>query len=301
MTGPAARIAAQAKLNLYLRVLNREESGYHTIETIFHRIEHADELRVAVEDDRQRTLDVTGDGDFGPVTSNLAYRAAVAYQDAAGWPRGFTIELEKNIPAGAGLGGGSADAAAVLRAFDSLSRAPLGQRRLLSIAAALGADIPFLMSGEVMALAWGRGERMLALPHLPPRDVLLVVPGFQVATVDAYAWLDEDRSRLGGTGEYETADLLLATEQVLADWHQLAHLSRNSFFNRVAARHPEIRTLREQLKKTDAFLCGMTGSGSTLFGVYEKPVDANAMTAFEGAETIATRTSTQVVQPIRIG
>jgi 4-diphosphocytidyl-2-C-methyl-D-erythritol kinase len=300
MSGPAARIAAQAKLNLYLRVLNREESGYHTIETVFHRIEHADELLVAVEDHRQRTLDVVG-GDLGPVTSNLAYRAAVAYQDAAGWPRGFTIELEKNIPVGAGLGGGSADAAAVLRALDSLSRAPLGQRRLLSIAAALGADIPFLMSGEVMALAWGRGERMLALPHLPERDVLLVVPKFRVATIDAYAWLDKDRSRLGGTGEYETADLLLATEQMLADWHDLANLSRNSFLNPVAARHPNLRPLLEQLKKADAFLCGMSGSGSTLFGIFEKPIGSAATPKFEGAETIATRTSRQVVQPIRIG
>lgn len=300
MSGPAARISAQAKLNLYLRVLNREESGYHTIETIFHRIDCADELMVLVQHERQRTLDVVG-GDLGPVTSNLAYRAAVAYQETAAWPSGFTIELEKQIPSGAGLGGGSADAAAVLRTLDSLARTPLGERRLLSIAAALGADIPFLVSGEVMALAWGHGERMLALPPLPQRDVLLVIPEFQVATADAYAWLDKDRLALGGTGEYETADLLLATEQVLADWHALAHLSRNSFLNPVAARHPQIRTLLEQLKKTDPFLCGMSGSGSTLFGVYERPPDAGAMSAFEGAATTATRTSTQVVQPIRIG
>jgi 4-diphosphocytidyl-2-C-methyl-D-erythritol kinase len=300
LSGPQARISAQAKLNLYLRVLNREESGYHTIETIFHRIDYADELMVLVEDERQRTLDVVG-GDFGPVTSNLAYRAAVAYQESAGWPRGFTIKLEKQIPSGAGLGGGSADAAAVLRALDSLARAPLGERRLLSIAAALGADIPFLVSREVMALAWGHGERMLALPPLPQRDVLLVIPEFRVATADAYAWLDKDRAALGGTGEYETADLLLATEQVFADWHALAQLSRNSFLNPVAARHPQIRTLFDQLKTTDPFLCGMSGSGSTLFGVYERPPDAGAMTAFEGAATTATRTSTQVVQPIRIG
>ena len=257
MSGPAAQISAQAKLNLYLRVLNREESGYHTIETIFHRIDHADELLVVVEENSQQTLDVVG-GDFGPVTSNLAYRAAVAYQELAGWPRGFTIELEKQIPSGGGLGGGSADAAAVLRALDSLSRAPLGERRLLSIAAALGADIPFLMSNEVMALAWGRGERMLALSPLPERDVLLVIPEFPVATADAYGWLDKDRSRIGGTGEYETADLLLATEKVLADWQELARLSRNSFLNPVAARHPEIRSLLDQVKKTDAFLSGMT-------------------------------------------
>jgi 4-diphosphocytidyl-2-C-methyl-D-erythritol kinase len=300
VSGPAARISAQAKLNLYLRVLNREESGYHTIETIFHRIDHADELLVTVKSDRQRTLDVEG-GDFGPLASNLAYRAAVAYQETAGWPRGFAIELEKRIPAGAGLAGGSADAAAVLRALDSLSRAPLGQRRLLSIAAALGADIPFLMSGEVMALAWGRGERMLALPPLPRRDVLLVMPDFQVETVKAYGWLDDDRSALGGTGEYETAELLLATEKVLADWDALAHLSRNSFLNPVAARHPEVRSLLDQLKKTDAMLCGMTGSGATLFGVFAKPLDWDAIPAFEGAHTIATCTSTQVVQPHRIG
>jgi 4-diphosphocytidyl-2-C-methyl-D-erythritol kinase len=300
LSGPQARISAQAKLNLYLRVLSREESGYHTIETIFHRIDYADELMVLVEDKRQRTLDVVG-GDFGPVTSNLAYRAAVAYQESAGWPRGFTIKLEKQIPSGAGLGGGSADAAAVLRALDSLARAPLGERRLLSIAAALGADIPFLVSREVMALAWGHGERMLALPPLPQRDVLLVIPEFRVATADAYAWLDKHRAALGGTGEYETADLLLATEQVFADWHALAQLSRNSFLNPVAARHPQIRTLLDQLKTTDPFLCGMSGSGSTLFGVYERPPDAGAMTAFEGAATTATRTSTQVVQPIRIG
>jgi 4-diphosphocytidyl-2-C-methyl-D-erythritol kinase len=170
----------------------------------------------------------------------------------------------------------------------------------LSIAAALGADIPFLVSRDVMALAWGHGERMLALRPLPQRDVLLVTPEVQVATAEAYAWLDKDRSALGGPGEYETADLL-ATEQVLADWHALAHLSRNSFLSPVAARHPQIRTLLDQLKKTEPFLCGMSGSGSTLFGVYERPFDAGATTAFEGAATTATRTSTQVVQPIRIG
>ncbi len=300
MSGPAARISAQAKINLYLRVLNREESGYHTIETVFHRIDHADELLVVVEDERQRTLDVVG-GDFGPITSNLAYLAAVAYQESAGWPRGFTIELEKLIPTGAGLGGGSADAAAVLQTLDSLSRKPLGERKLLSIAAALGADIPFLASRQVMALAWGHGERMLALPPLPERDVLLVVPHLPVATVDAYAWLDEVRSAHGGTGEYETADLLLATETDLADWNALARLSRNSFLNPVADRYPQIRTLLEQLQKTDAFLCGMSGSGSTLFGIYEKPLDTDAKAEFEGAATIRTRTSSQVVQPIRIG
>jgi 4-diphosphocytidyl-2-C-methyl-D-erythritol kinase len=300
MSGPAARILAQAKVNLYLRVLTREESGYHSIETVLHRIDHADELTIHAEQARRRTIDVEG-ADVGPRHMNLAYRAAVAYQDRTGWPTGFTIELVKRIPAGGGLGGGSADAAAVLRTLDSLARNPLGDKKLLSIAAALGADVTFLMSGEVMALAWGHGERMLALPPLPQRDVLLVIPRFPVLTADAYAWLDEDREASGGTGEYETADLLLTSEHVLGSWHALANLSRNSFAKSVAARHPEIHHLLEGLKKTRPLLSSMSGSGSALFGVYDALPTGADLALFAGATTVPTRTSIEVVQPIRIG
>jgi 4-diphosphocytidyl-2-C-methyl-D-erythritol kinase len=146
---------------------------------IFHRVELADEIAVHAEDDRLRAIDVQ-EGDAGPAEENLAYRAAVAYQEEASWPRGFTIELDKKIPIGAGLGGGSADAGAVLRALDSISRKPLGEKKLRAIAASLGSDVPFLVSREPMALAWGRGERMLGLSALPQRDVLLVIPDFSV-------------------------------------------------------------------------------------------------------------------------
>src|SRR5215210_4269971 len=108
MSGPAARVHAQAKVNLHLRVLSKEESGFHSIETIYHRIELADELAIRIEADGRRVLDVQG-ADLGPAESNLAYRAALAYADACGWPPGFSIELDKKIPAGAGLGGGSSD------------------------------------------------------------------------------------------------------------------------------------------------------------------------------------------------
>src|SRR5260221_2214297 len=125
MTGPAARIQAQAKLNLYLRILTREESGYHSIETIFHRVELADEVVLHVEEHELRTIDVQG-AEVGPAESNLAWRAAVAYHEQAGWPRGFTIELDTKIPVWAGLGGGSAEARAVLRILDSLTLNPRG-------------------------------------------------------------------------------------------------------------------------------------------------------------------------------
>src|SRR5260221_444050 len=217
MTGPAARIQAQAKLNLYLRILTREQSGYRSIETIFHRVELADEVVLRVEDDELRTIDVQG-ADVGPAESNLAWRAAVAYQEEAGWARGVTIQLGKKITLPPGIRGGKADARAGLRILDSLARTPLGQRKLLAIAASLGTDVPFLVSREVMALAWGRGEHMLGLSPLPQRDVLLVTPDFHVDTQEGYDWIDADRKADGDPMRYSASDLLLITEQMLTSW-----------------------------------------------------------------------------------
>ncbi|HLE55847.1 MAG TPA: 4-(cytidine 5'-diphospho)-2-C-methyl-D-erythritol kinase [Rhodothermia bacterium] len=300
MSGPAARIHAQAKLNLHLRILTREESGFHSLETIYHRIEHSDELRICVESDRRKVIDVQG-ADLGAAESNLAYSAALTYQENCGWPSGFTIELDKRIPAGAGLGGGSADAAAVLRALDSLNRQPLGEKRLIMIAASLGADIPFLVSREVMALAWGRGERMLGLTPLPQRDVLLVTPDFEVSTADAYSWLDADRPSDGEMSEHSASDLLLISDEMLASWESVAKLNRNDFIAPVADRHPEIRAHLENLKETGSFLCSMTGSGSTLFGLYEALPEPPALKVFDSATLTPTRTAMSVVQPVRIG
>src|SRR5438045_8840311 len=98
MSGPAARIQAQAKLNLYLRILTREQSGYHSIETIFHRVELADEVVLHVEEDELRTIDVQG-AEVGPAESNLAWRTALAYQNQAGWRRRSSNALERTSPA----------------------------------------------------------------------------------------------------------------------------------------------------------------------------------------------------------
>lgn len=299
MSGPAARISAQAKLNLYLRVLTREESGYHSIETIYHRIELADDVTVYAEDDRIRAMDVQG-ADLGPVESNLAYIAALAYQEEAEWPRGFTIELDKRIPVGAGLGGGSADAAAVLRLLDSIARKPLGYKKLLMIAASLGADVPFLVSREPMALAWGHGERMLGLSNLPQRDVVLVKPSFEIATPEAYSWLDEIIPKEDDPSRYSASDLLLITEEMLSNWESVARLNRNDFIGPVADRYPEIRTLIDAFKGTGSFLCSMTGSGSTVFGVYDALPAETVLDTFEEATIIPTRTADKIVQPTRI-
>src|SRR6476620_6036955 len=169
---PAARVAAWATLNLALRLLARAASGFHDLETLFCRIALADDVIVRVGEGSERSLSCTGDalpeGGLGAPEANLAWRAAEAYAAFDNWPRGFAIEIEKRIPVGGGLGGGSADAGAVLRALDALSPSPLGFR-LAELGAELGSDVPFLTLESPYALAWSRGERLMPLPTLPWR------------------------------------------------------------------------------------------------------------------------------------
>jgi 4-diphosphocytidyl-2-C-methyl-D-erythritol kinase len=304
VTRVAARIAAQAKLNLHLRVLAREESGYHSIETIFHRIDLADDVLVEITDG-ERTIDVEGAG-TGPAESNLAFRAATAYAVIAGWPKGFRISLTKKIPVGAGLGGGSADAAGVLRILDSLSPQPLGEIALMTIGARLGADIPFLCNGAVMGFAWGHGERMMPFPPLPRADILLMTPDFGVATSDAYRWLDEDRaagkaaSASGRDDATQPAPLLIDPWE-LSTWEGISKFARNDFEPVVAARHPELASYLDRLRNSRATFAQMTGSGSTIFGVLDSPPNYAKVPEEHLQRVTTTKTSIDVVPPQRVG
>ena len=268
-----ARVAAQAKINLLLRVLAREATGYHAIETVFLRLALADDVVVRVGDDvRGRTLDCKGDavpaGGLGAVETNLAFRAASAYADATGWPKGFALEITKQIPVGAGLGGGSADAGGVLRALDALSPNPLG-RRLIEIAPSLGADVAFMTIDSPMAIAWARGERLFPLPALARRPVVVVIPSFRVSTKDAYGWLSHDR------GAYEPRGALLQPTE-LDTWESIAAIAMNDFEPVVARRHPAIGAYVEALRATGALPAMMSGSGSAVFGVFAEPQQALA-------------------------
>lgn len=296
----AASVAAQAKINLYLRVLAREASGYHQIETLFARLDLADRVVVRVRDDGHRALDCAGPAmpavGLGPAESNLAYRAALAYADAAGWPMGFEIAVEKHIPTGGGLGGGSADAGAVLRTLNTLNPVPLPQQRLFALASALGADVPFMTAEAPLALAWGRGERMMAFPALPARDVALLVPGFGVPTADAYGWLAERRAaeQEGGSGARGPAPRMLFPHQFVA-WEPVYRLAANDFEPVVLARHPALAAARDALAAAGARIALMSGSGSTLFGVFDRAPDVAALERAGGCAIRLTRTAERVV------
>jgi 4-diphosphocytidyl-2-C-methyl-D-erythritol kinase len=285
----SASVVAQAKINLLLRVLAREATGYHSIETIFLRLELGDDVRVRIAN--RRSIDSTGPAmpahGLGPVERNLAYRAAVAYADATGWPNGFSVEVVKRIPAGGGLGGGSADAGAVLRALDAMSPAPLGAR-LIELATALGADVPFMSIESPMALAWGRGERMLPMHPLDPRPVALVVPPFAVGTADAYGWLSADRGRY-------VAEARVIAPDAFATWESAAASAANDFEPVVAKRHPEISAYVESLREAGGFLAMMSGSGSTVFAVFDAAPDASTLRTV-GAPVTVTRTAATVAR-----
>ena len=264
-----ARVAAQAKINLLLRVLAREQSGYHGLETVFLRLDLADQVAVHVGDGvHGRTLDCSGEavspGALGPTEQNLAYRAACLYAEETGWPAGFGIELSKHIPIGGGLGGGSADAGAVLRALDALAPSPLADR-LVELAGRLGADVPFMTIDSPMALGWGRGDRLLPIRVLTKRPVVLVFPPFAVSTKDAYGWLAHDR------GSYVPSAAVLDPSQ-LDTWEGIARIAANDFEPVVSRRHPAIATYVAALRGAGALPAMMSGSGSAVFGVF---ADAN--------------------------
>jgi 4-diphosphocytidyl-2-C-methyl-D-erythritol kinase len=186
----AITLPAYAKLNLYLEMLGRRPDGFHELETVFQTIDLHDDVRVALEPGEGITLHCD-DAALPCDATNLAWRAAAAYRAANPVSGCIALGLTKRIPAGAGLGGGSADAAAVLVALDSLAPHRLGATRLESIAATLGSDISFLVRGGT-AHASGRGEVLTALPDAPPLELTLLMPdGAHCATPAVYKALTD--------------------------------------------------------------------------------------------------------------
>lgn len=277
----AARVAAQAKVNLFLNVGPRDASGYHDLLTCFRRTDLADEILVRVGGS-VRTLDCSGPrmppGGLGPAEKNLAYRAAIEYASRAGWPTGFAIRVTKNIPVGGGLGGGSADAGAVLRALNALAPQPMSAAELWSVACELGSDVPFLASESVIASGRGRGTQLSdPVTAAEAEQLVIVVPPFSIATADAYRWLDEDRERLGWKeGPLTASDV-------------------NDFEASVERRHPDLRQVRERLLASGARLARLAGSGSCVFGLFADNSPAELDLGIE-AEIIRATTSARVVQ-----
>ena len=290
MSGPAPdRVQAQAhaKVNLLLRILARESSGFHQIETAFQLLELADDLEVT-RTAGGVTLDVHGT-DLGPAEDNLAVRAAQLVLDATGRKFGVAIALTKHIPVRAGLGGGSSDAAAVLHAVNALAARTVPRHELLHLGTRLGADVAFFASGAATALAWGRGERLFRLTAPPAAPALVAVPVVGVATPEAYRWWDEMHPEPSARGP------VVLDADALGTWGSIGRLGGNDFEVPVFSRHPTLRDLFEQLAATGPLWVRLCGSGAAVAAIYRSARDrddaAQALNA-KLAQPIATTTRT---------
>lgn len=261
------RRSARAKVNLRLKVFGREEGGYHSLETLLLRLDLADSLSLTTEPGGIR-LEVGGEERDGVPTAeaNLCWRAAELFYAAAGNRPAVSIRLEKRIPPGSGLGGGSADAAGTLHGLNELHGCPLSSPALLEIASELGSDVPFCLSGAPFALGWERGRRLLPLAPPPPRPVLVIVPCFAIPTAEAYGWLGEERA--AGSRPRDAATLLPPPGR-LSDWTELARLAENDFEDPVFQRHPELAGGKIALVAAGARIGLLCGSGSAVFAVFD--------------------------------
>jgi 4-diphosphocytidyl-2-C-methyl-D-erythritol kinase len=257
-----ASAPAPAKVNLFLHVLAREESGYHGLESLFCALSLADTVTVRRGGPGVRLV-VEGGVDTGPPERNLAMRAAEAFHGRTGVPAAVDVELVKRIPAQAGMGGGSSDAAAVLRALNALHGEPLDRAALLQLAIELGSDVPFFLCGSALALGWSRGERLLPLPPLPARPVLIAHPGVAMPTPDAFRVIAERRG-----GGYTPRARALSLDR-LDSWDAVAETAENDFQPVVEERIPFVGLAAAAMRTSGARIALMAGSGSSVFGVFD--------------------------------
>ncbi|HZQ51390.1 MAG TPA: 4-(cytidine 5'-diphospho)-2-C-methyl-D-erythritol kinase [Bryobacteraceae bacterium] len=267
-----------AKLNLDLRVLNKRPDGYHELRTVFQTISLHDTLGIEFDFARRTQIDLESSVD---IQNNLVVRSAklvLEHLRIKAWVR---FALKKIIPMGAGLGGGSSNAAAVLLALPALAGKRIPPPELVRLAESLGSDVPFFLYGGT-ALGLGRGTELYPLPDQPSRPVLVVTPGVHVPTPEAYKALAREAvSPL--TSEANSS--ILREFQTIA-WNlngsSLDHIPlKNDFEEAVFATHKELASIVRKLRRLGANPALMTGSGSALFGVFRTAGQAqNAVAQF---------------------
>jgi 4-diphosphocytidyl-2-C-methyl-D-erythritol kinase len=269
MPGAAVR-PAYAKVNLWLNVVGRRADGYHLLDSLVAFVDLADTIEVRPSD--RLSLEVAGPqaGDLASEPDNLVLKAARLLADRAGVAPLAAIRLDKHIPVAAGFGGGSADAAAALRALGDLWRLALPEEALLDLAASLGADVPMCLGGRT-ALASGVGERLQPAPALPEVSILLVNPGTKLVTRDVFA---------ARRSPFSTS------LPVTRPWRDLPELAAalaergNDLGEAAVALCPIIAEVLAFLRKSDgARYAAMSGSGASCFALYDSPDAAQRASA----------------------
>lgn len=260
-------VYAPAKVNLILDVIGKRPDGYHDVAMLMVRLSLHDRIRVGLTAGSEVTATCPG-LELAAGEQNIAARAARLFLEHTGCQSGIDIRIDKRIPAAAGLGGGSSDAAAVLLALNDLFAAGLSRAELQSLGVRLGADVPFFLAGEMAVWATGIGERLEPWRGLPPLWMVLVNPGFAVST----AWVYQN---LGLTHHRHLSKIPRFPEKV----DDLIGLLRNDLEAVTSSRHPEIAVIKGRLMAAGALGVLMSGSGPTVFGLFAGQAEAESAAA----------------------
>lgn len=255
------RLKAFAKINIGLKVIARRPDGYHEIETIFQLIDLYDRIKISLLPQCQIRIYCT-DPRVPIGEQNICYQAAQRLQQVLEISRGVRIDIEKQIPMGAGLGGGSSDAAAVLKGLVKLWRTDVPEQQLVSIAAEIGADVPYFLMGGT-AYATGRGDvlRPILLPF--SFQVVLIFPNIEVSSRWAYKNFNFSLTKIKKS---------IKLSQLFGDGAGINHLKHvvcNDLEEVVFQQHSLLRGFKEWLYQRGAFLAAMSGSGSAIYGLFE--------------------------------
>ncbi len=258
---PTLNIKAPAKVNYLLDVIRRRPDGYHELRMIMQRINLCDDIAITLTNTPDITVTCGKNGvPDGP--DNIAWKAARIMLDLSKTGQGATIEIAKNIPVAAGLGGGSSDAAAVLMGMNELLKTGLSDQRLMEIGVVLGADVSFFIFKKT-ALAEGIGEKLSAMPDLPKAWILLVNPGVHVSTAWVYKSLQL------------TNDVVLSIlPEFFRTLDDLCKIFSNDLEKVTIPAFPVIADIKNQMLHLGAIGSMMSGSGSTVFGVFNSKEEA---------------------------
>ena len=259
-------IPSFAKINWTLRILGKRSDGYQQIRTIYQTVDLSEELVFETTSNREIELEIEG-RKVAPGKDNILYQTADLLRKTTGSQAGIRIKLQKKIPVGAGLGGGSSNAALALLALNQLWDCKIGEKELVELAGQLGSDVPFFLVGGT-AVGWGRGAEVVPLPDLPQeKSLLLLYPHLEISTSEAYSlgkWGKYAGTRILTRDWAETTmrDLLRAVGPKGDGWSFL----ENDFEDVLFAHYPVLVEAREALKKAGCERVMLCGSGSTLLG-----------------------------------
>jgi 4-diphosphocytidyl-2-C-methyl-D-erythritol kinase len=262
-------VRAPAKVNLFLRVLDRLPNGYHELWSLMHTVDVFDHLRIRLNPDREGLSLVCGDALLPVDRGNLVYRAADLVLQRAGRSVGVEIELTKVIPLSAGLGGGSSDAAATLYALVHLLNLDWTQAEFCEAGAALGSDIPFFFRAPC-AVVRGWGQEVTPCSLKGERWVVLVNPGFSIQTKWAYEQLASQRSAVLPLGEFPKR----VDRQLSLSWEKILDMMENDFERPLFPFYPILGFIKEKLLSLGAQAALLSGSGATVFGIFDTQEEA---------------------------